>query len=124
MKDPEGVSEKQGPDTRHRDMIRFTGNAQVAEIEPVILDYLKEATGYGEARIRPPKETSEIELPDELADVLGSDPELADAFQKLTPGRKKSYVISFSSAKKAESRISRIVKFRDRILAGKGATER
>lgn len=124
MKDSEGVLEKQGANTRHRDMIRFTDNAQVAEMEPIIKSYLKEAMGYAEADIKPPKDQSEIELPDELVEAMDSDPELAEAFHSLTPGRQKSYVINLNSAKKPETRISRIVKFRDKIIAGKGATER
>lgn len=124
LKDPEGVLEKQGPNTRHPGMIRFLNNSRVAELEPVILSYLKEAIGYAKAGIKPPKERHQIVLPDELVEALDSDPELADAFHKLTPGRQKSYVISLSSAKKPETRTSRIAKYRDKILSGKGATER
>jgi uncharacterized protein YdeI (YjbR/CyaY-like superfamily) len=124
MKDPKGVLETQGPNTQHPDMIRFTENTQVAEMKPVIVAYLEEAMGYAEAGIKPPKEKSKIELPDELAEALASDPELADSFHALTPGRQKSYVINLNSAKKPETRVSRIAKFREKILAGKGATER
>jgi uncharacterized protein YdeI (YjbR/CyaY-like superfamily) len=124
MKDPEGVLEKQGPNTRHPDMIRFVDNAQVATMEPIILSYLKEAMGYAQAGIKPPKEENEIELPDELVEALDSDPQLAEAFRDLTPGRQKSYAINLGSVKKSETRISRIAKFRDHILAGKGAMER
>ena len=124
MKDPEGILERPGPNTQHADMIRFTGNSQVAEREPVIVAYLEEAMGYAEAGIKPPKVQGELELPDELVEALGSDPELADAFHNLTPGRRKSYVINLNSAKKTETRVSRIAKFRSKILAGKGAMER
>lgn len=124
MKDPKGILEKQGPNTRYPGMIRFSKTTQVAEIEPVIMSYLEEAMGYAEEGIKPPKDQSEIELPDELVDALESDPELADAFHRLTPDRQRSYVISLKSAKKPETRISRIAKFRDKILAGKGAMER
>ncbi len=124
MKDPDGVLEKQGPNTRHPDMIRFTDNDRVADLEPVIRSYLKEAAGYADAGIKPPKDDSELELPSELAEALGADAELAQAFHKLTPGRQRSYVINLNSAKKSATRISRITKFRDKILAGKGATER
>lgn len=124
MKDHEGVLEKQGPNTQYPDMIHFTENTQVKELEPLIVSYLEEAMGYAEAGIKPPKEEIRIELPDELSGALASDPELADAFYSLTPGRKKSYVINLNSAKKPETRISRIAKFRDKILAGKGAMER
>ena len=124
MKDPDGVLEKQGPNTRHPDMIRFSKNAEVAKRKSIILAYLKEAMAYAEAGIKPPKEENEIVLPDELADALSSDRELAEAFHALTPGRQRSYVINLNSAKKSETRISRIAKFRDKILAGKGALER
>jgi len=80
--------------------------------------------GYADAGVKPPKERGELELPGELLEALRSDPELADGFYSLTPGRQKSYVINLNSAKKAETRIARISKFRDKILAGKGVNER
>ena len=124
MKDPKGVLEKQGPNTRHCDMFRFTENAQVVQREAVIASYLKEAMEYAESGIKAPKVQTEIEWPEELLEALESDPELSIAFDSLTPGRRKSYVINLNSAKKAETKIARIVKFRDRILQGKGANER
>ncbi len=124
MKDPDGVLEKQGPNTQHPDMIRFTENHQVAKLKPVIESYLVEAMGYAEAGIKPPKQKGDVQLPDELLEALESDPELANAFYGLTPGRQKSYVFNLNSAKKTETRMSRIDKFRDKILAGKGAMER
>lgn len=124
LKDSAKVLEKQGPNTRHPDMIRFTSNTQVGAMAATINAYLLEAMGYAAAGIRPPKEAAALELPLELADALDADPELAEAFHRLTPGRQRSYIINLSSAKKAETRVSRIVGFRDRILAGKGAQER
>lgn len=124
MRDREALLEKQGPNTRHADMIRFTDNGRVAELKPVILSYLREAMGYAEAGIKAPKEAGAVELPEELVEAMESDPELAAAFNRLTPGRQKSYVIGIGSAKKPETRISRIAGFRTKILAGKGATER
>ena len=124
MKDPESVLERAGPNTRHPGMIRFTDNLQVARMEPILRSYLSEAMDYAEAGIIPPKETSTIDLPVELAEALDADPELAEAFHDLTPGRQKSYAINLNAAKKPETRVARIVKFRDKIFAGKGATER
>jgi len=125
LKDPQRVLEKQGPNTPYADMIRFTDNARVAELEPVIVSYIQEAMSYAEAGIKPPKQVlAELELPDELIEALECDPALADAFSRLTPGRKKSYVINLNSAKNPKTRVSRIAKFRSKILAGKGAMER
>lgn len=124
MRDPEGVMERQGANTQHPDTIRFTDAAQVEALAPVIRAYLAEAMGYAEAGRRAPKAAVEIELPDELVEALDMDPELAEGFAALTPGRQRSYVINLAGAKGAETRRRRIAGFRGKILAGKGATER
>ncbi|MET1416694.1 YdeI/OmpD-associated family protein [Roseibium sp. HPY-6] len=124
LADPAGVLEKQGPNTQHADMIRFTSNEGPAEIESVVFAYLNEAKDFAEAGKKPPKDDSELNLPEELVDVLDTDPELSEAFHALTRGRQKSYVISLNGAKKSDTRISRIKKFRDNIIDGKGANER
>ncbi|WP_404404835.1 YdeI family protein [Pelagibacterium halotolerans] len=123
MKDPEGVLARQGENTRHPDMIRFTASDQVAEKDPIIRAYLEEAKGYAEAGIKPEREKTEIDMPEELIDAMDADPELAEAFHALTPGRQKSYLFNLNGAKKSETRIARIAKFRDKIIAGKGAME-
>jgi len=122
--DPEAVLERSGPNTRTPEMIRFDGAEQVARMAPVIAAYLKEAMGYAEAGIKPPRDTSVPNWPDELIEALDADPELAEAFHALTPGRQKSYVILLNGAKKPETRFARIEKARDKILAGKGAMDR
>ncbi|MEO1456883.1 MAG: YdeI/OmpD-associated family protein [Pseudomonadota bacterium] len=124
MRDPASVLERQGPNTQHPDMIRFTDNAAVSAAEGTIRSYLAEAMGYAKAGVKPPKDGRALDLPDELTEALDADPELAKAFHALTPGRQKSYVIHLASAKKPETRRTRITKFRDRVLAGKGANER
>lgn len=124
LSDPHHVLERQGPNTQHADVIRFTENPGVVKMEPVVRAYLREAMGYAEAGIKPTKEARALELPPELSEALSADPELEEAFHLLTPGRQKSYVIHLSSTKKPETRVKRIDKFRLHILAGKGATER
>jgi uncharacterized protein YdeI (YjbR/CyaY-like superfamily) len=124
MKDLEGMLEKQGPNTRHADMICFTDNAAVLEKQSAIRAYLKEAMGYAELGLKPPKVKSEIEFPDELIDALDADSELSEAFHDLTPGRQKSYAYLLNTTKSSATRIARIAKFRNHILAGKGATDR
>lgn len=124
MTDPEGLLERQGPNTRNPDMIRFTASDQVAERAREIRAYLEEAKSYAERGLRAPRDDSEPDMPDELAEALDADPELAEAYHGLTPGRRKSYVINLNSAKQPATRVRRIEKFRDRIIAGKGALER
>jgi uncharacterized protein YdeI (YjbR/CyaY-like superfamily) len=123
MQDPEHLLERQGENTRHPDMIRFTNNAAVAAKADTIRAYLREAMSYAEQGILPPKEVREIAMPDELAEALDADPELAEAFHRLTPGRQNSYLFNLNAAKRPETRVARIAKFRDRIIAGKGALD-
>ncbi len=124
LRDPDGLLQKQGPNTRHADCLRFAENTAPLALEPVIRAYLAEAKGYADLGILPPKEPSDPGLPEELVLALDADPVLAEAFHALTPGRQKSYVILLSGAKTAATRIARIDRSRDRILAGKGATDR
>ncbi|MBD1203081.1 MAG: YdeI/OmpD-associated family protein [Rhodobacteraceae bacterium] len=124
MADPEGVLERQGANTQHPDTIRFTDPARVAALAPVIHAYLTEAMGHAAAGRRVPKAAVEVVLPEELIEALDMDPALAEAFHALTLGRQRSYVITLNGAKEAETRRRRIAGFHDKILSGKGATER
>lgn len=124
MTDPHGVLERQGENTRHPDMIRFRHVGQVNEMEPIIRSYLNEAMAYAADGLKAPKDSSQPDSPVELAEALGADPELAAAWEALTPGRRKSYIINLNGAKKSETRTVRILKFRDKIMSGKGAMER
>ena len=124
MKDPAGILERAGPNTRQPDMIRFTSNDGPDRQKDVIRAYLAEATGYAEAGMKPQRDESAPELPRDLVEALDADPELAEAYHALTRGRQRSYVIHLSGAKTAETRRRRILDCRDRIMAGRGATER
>lgn len=123
MQDPEGVLQKQGPNTRHPDCIRFTDNARPAAMEATIRAYLAEAMSYAEKGLLPPREPTEVEMPPELIEALDADPDLAEAFAALTPGRQKSWAFHLNSARTSATRLSRIEKGRAKIIAGKGATE-
>jgi len=124
VEDTEGVLEPQGPNSQTPSMIRFTASGRVRELEPVIRAYLRQLMDHAEAGTRPPKREHEIDMPDELTEALDADPELAEAFQALTPGRRKSYMFNLNQAKQSATRVARIEKFRERIIAGKGALER
>jgi uncharacterized protein YdeI (YjbR/CyaY-like superfamily) len=123
LDDPAGVLEKQGPNTAHPNMIRFTDVGQVGAREAVIAAFLRQTKAAAEAGTPVPRGATDIELPDELVEVLDIDPELAEAFHALTPGRQRSYVIALSTAKQAATRLARIEKLRPKILMGKGANE-
>ncbi len=124
LTDTEGVLKPAGPNSAISDVMYFTDIADVARMEATVRAYLAALMDFAERRIKPSKIVREIELPDEMIEALDADPELAGAFHSLTPGRQRSYVININGAKKPETRIARIAKFRDKIIAGKGAMER
>ncbi len=123
-KDTENVRGRQRPNSHRPGTIRFTAVGQVGEREPGIRANLKRWMDHAEAGTKPPKASREIDMPDELAEALDADPEMAEAFQALTPGRQKSYMFNLNQAKQSATRIARIEKFREKIIAGKGAMER
>jgi uncharacterized protein YdeI (YjbR/CyaY-like superfamily) len=124
LRDTDGVLEPQGPNSQTPSMIRFTAIGQVGEMESVIRAYLRQLMDHAEAGTKPPKMERQIDMPDELTEALDADPELAEAFQVLTPGRRKSYMFSLNQARQSATRVARIEKFRAKIIAGKGALER
>lgn len=122
--DSAGVLETQGPNGGTPGTIRFTEVEQVGALEPVIRAYLRQLMDHAERGTPPPTTQREIDVPEELTEALDADPELAEAFHALTPGRQRSYLFALNTAKQAATRVARIEKFRSRIIAGKGALER
>lgn len=125
LKDPAGILRAQGENTQSALRIEFTDPKQVAETESTLRSYIAEAIQIEEAGLKvPKKKVAEYAVPEELAKRLREDEEYREAFEALTPGRKKSYLLHFSGAKRAETRERRIEKCRAKILAGKGFNER
>jgi uncharacterized protein YdeI (YjbR/CyaY-like superfamily) len=68
-----------------------------------------------------PKQTSDtMERPKELLDAFSKVPDFQRAFEALTPGRQRGYLLHFSGAKQAKTRADRIEKHRSRIFNGLG----
>jgi uncharacterized protein YdeI (YjbR/CyaY-like superfamily) len=124
LTDAAGILEHAGPNSQQAGTVRFTSVERVIELEPILRAYLAEAKQLADRGIKAPKVTREVDLPEELIDALDADPELADAFARLTPGRQRSYAVHLASAKTSSTRVARIAKARPKILAGKGALER
>lgn len=124
MKDPAGLLTPGGPNTATAGVMRFDDPRQINQHAITIAAYLKEAMAYASAGIKPPKTTTTRDIPDELTDALDADPELAEAFDALTPGRKNGYYFHIGDAKQSKTRSARIEKLRPRIIAGKGFNER
>lgn len=116
--------EKAGPESAQANVLRFANAAEVAAKANRIKALLAELMRHAAAGTKAPAVARDLILPPLLAAALDADAELAGAFAALTPGRQRSYALALASAKKPETQVARITKFRSPILAGKGATER
>jgi uncharacterized protein YdeI (YjbR/CyaY-like superfamily) len=106
------------------DTVFLSDAAEVAALAPRIAALLAEAKANAAAGRRAPRPAGELVLPDELVAAMDDDPEMAAAFAALTPGRRRSHVIALTSTANPATRRARIARLRDRILSGRGATER
>ncbi len=121
LADPSTILARSGENTQGMRMIRFTNCEQIKSLRTEIKQYIFEAIEIEKAGLKVPKtDVASPTYPVELKEVFEKNPEFQAAFEKLTPGRKRAYILHFSSAKQAETRKSRIEKLIPRILKGKG----
>lgn len=123
LNDLHGLLRSQGENTQAALRLEFRSEAEIKKT--VVRSYIKQAIDVEkEGRTVEFKAKNDLTLPEELTAILKNDRDLARAFQSLTPGRQRSYVLHFSSAKQPETRTARIQKCIPGILAGKGFNER
>lgn len=124
MKDPENILIRQTENIQATRQIRFTSLQQIIDLENVLSDYIFEAVEIEESGAKVEmKKTHEFNIPEEFAQKLNENQELQKAFEALTPGRQRAYLLYFSSAKQSKTRISRIEKYIPEILNGKGLND-
>lgn len=124
LKDPGRLLVAPGENSRAMRMIRFGSVAEIARIEAGLKACIDEAVAAEKAGLRVAFPKDDLAFPGELVESLDRDPELKAAFETLTPGRRRGYVLHFSQAKKSETRTARIEKSAPRIRAGKGLHDR
>ncbi|WP_235297756.1 YdeI/OmpD-associated family protein [Portibacter marinus] len=125
LRDTQNILIQQTENVQSARQIRFTSLPEVKELKTVIKSYIKEAVQVEKDGLEVEiKKTSEYDVPEELKDAFEHDLDLKDAFKKLTPGRQRGYLLYFSQAKQAETRKSRIKKYRSKIFDVKGYNER
>ena len=104
--------------------LRFTNAKEILKAKKTILSYIFEAVELEKSGAKvEAKKTSEYPMPDELKSKFKELPELKAAFEKLTPGRQRGYLLHFSQAKQSTTRLSRIEKCMESIFNGKGMNE-
>ncbi|WBV57640.1 YdeI/OmpD-associated family protein [Chryseobacterium daecheongense] len=124
MKDPDKLLIQQTENVQAARQIRFTDLEQINDLEKTLREYMFEAVEIEESGIKVEmKKTKEFEMVEEFQQKLDKDPVLKQAFEALTPGRQRAYLLHFSSAKQSKTRESRIEKCIPQILDGKGIND-
>ena len=122
LEDTHRLLRSQGQDTQSALRLEFTSEAQVKKA--VLKAYVKQAIQVEKDGLTVDfKAKRELELPQELTQILKKDKKLAKAFEALTPGRQRGYVLHFTGAKQSQTRTARIEKCIPKILAGVGMNE-
>lgn len=123
LDDPEKVLQKTGPNTEVGRQMRFENVKTIKAMEMTIRSYINEAKKKAHLKVES-KPASTIDYPDELLTAFTKDADFKKAFEALTSGRQKSYLLYFSGAKQAKTRSSRIEKCKGKVIEGKGHNER
>ena len=125
LDDPHRVLEKPGAHSQAMRWLKLANAKDIDTMEAVLHDYVRRAMAAEKAGLKVDfKARRALEYPQELRDAFDDDPSLKAAFEALTPGRQRGYVLHVSAAKKAATRVSRIEKCAPRIRAGKGLNDR
>ncbi|AZZ92876.1 hypothetical protein EUZ85_19955 [Hahella sp. KA22] len=125
LKDPGSVLEKPGENTQSARRIPFTKAQDIAAMEAVIKAYIQEAVEVENAGLKVDfKTTEDYAIPEELQEKLDEIPAFKDAFNALTPGRRRGYLLHFSAPKQSKTRASRVAKHMPQIMNGKGLNDR
>lgn len=124
LKDSQGILVQQTKNVQAARQMRFTKLEDVIELKASIKAYVYEAIELEKAGIKVElKKTSEFEMPEEFQSKLDDWVELKTAFESLTPGRQRAYLLHFSSAKQSKTREARIEKAIPQIMIGKGLND-
>ncbi len=121
LKDTENILIQQTENVQAQRQARFTNLQQIIELEPVLKAYVYETIEVEKAGLKVEfKKTKEFTMVDEFREKLEELPGLKTAFEALTPGRQRGYLLYFSSAKQSKTREARIEKHIPQIMIGKG----
>ncbi len=123
LKDPKGILKDNGPNSQSAKRLEFTSLEEISKSRSTIKAYIKEAIEIEKSGQKVELKKKPEPIPDELAAMFKKKPALKKAFEALTPGRQRAYILHFSSAKQSTTRVSRIEKCIARIMEGKGMND-
>ena len=124
LKDASGILIQQTENVQAARQIRFTGVKEINEMEAILKAYIYEAIEVEKAGLKVDlKKTSEFTISEEFQNKLDKIPDLKTAFDALSPGRQRAYILYFSAPKQSKTRESRVEKCIPQILDGLGLND-
>ncbi|MFJ9501119.1 YdeI/OmpD-associated family protein [Brevibacillus centrosporus] len=124
LKDPQGILIQQTENVQAARQIRFTDIHQIVEQEAIVKAYIMEAIEVEKAGLEVSlKKNEDYTVPEELQNKFEEMPALKAAFEELTHGRQRAYLLHFSQPKQAKTREARVEKYMQQILDGKGLND-
>ena len=124
LNDPNGILVQQSENVQSARQVRFTNAKQITKMEAVLKAYVYEAIEVERAGLKVKlKKVEEYPVVEEFQKKLDSKPALKKAFEALTPGRQRGYLLYFSSAKQSGTRAERVEKCTKLIMSGKGLND-
>lgn len=124
LQDADGVLLQPTENTQSSRQIRFTTLKEIREMESILKTYIFEAIEVEKLGLKVElKKTKDYFLPEEFQIQLNKNSNLKKAFESLTPGRQRAYLLYFSAPKQSKTIVSRIEAYTQRILNGKGLTD-
>lgn len=124
LQDTDNLLDKPGENTQSARLIKFTNVREIVEMEATLKAYIYEAIEVEKAGLEVTFKKNPEPIPEEFQQALEENPVLKAAFEALTPGRQRGYILHFSQPKNFNTRKSRIEKCTLKILNGKGLNER
>ena len=124
LKDSKGILVQQTKNVQSARQIRFTNAREIVEMQPILKAYIAQAIEVEKSGLEVEfKTTTEFGVPEELQHQFDEIPELKAAFDALTPGRQRGYILHFSEPKQSKTRASRVEKYMPHILNGRGLND-
>lgn len=120
LNDTHKLLDRPGEHSQAARLIRFTNVQEIVEKESMLKAYLFEAMEVEKAGLKVDFKRNPEPIPVELQQVMDENPPLKVAFEALTPGRQRGYILHFSQPKQSKTRHTRIEKCIPQILAGEG----
>ncbi len=120
MADPESVLVDNGPNSQAARRLEFRSVQEITKMKSTIKAYIKAAIEIEKSGLKVEFKKKPEAIPEELSETFTKRPPLKKAFDALTPGRRRAYILHFNGAKQSKTRLSRIEKCIPRILAGRG----